>query len=89
MADVLLGLLQLIFYLFCLLLLARALLSLAQVDPYHPAIQLLYILTEPILRPLRRAIPQVGAFDFSPLVAIILAQLIYIVLQRIVGALFQ
>ena len=34
-------------------------------------------LTEPILAPLRRIIPRVGRFDFSPLVAIILIQLIY------------
>ncbi len=33
-------------------------------------------ITEPILAPLRRIIPRVGMFDFTPLVAIILLQLI-------------
>jgi len=33
-------------------------------------------ITEPILAPLRRIIPRAGMFDFSPLVAIILLQLI-------------
>ena len=34
-------------------------------------------ITKPILAPLRRIIPRVGRFDFTPLVAIILLQLIY------------
>lgn len=29
----------------------------------------LYTITEPVLGPLRRAIPPIGGFDFSPLVA--------------------
>ena len=33
-------------------------------------------ITEPLLAPLRRIIPRVGMFDFTPLVAIILLQLI-------------
>ena len=33
-------------------------------------------ITEPMLAPLRRIIPRAGMFDFTPLVAIILLQLI-------------
>ncbi len=33
-------------------------------------------ITEPVLAPLRRIIPRAGMFDFTPLVAIILLQLI-------------
>ena len=33
-------------------------------------------ITEPLLAPLRRIIPRLGMFDFTPLVAIILLQLI-------------
>ena len=33
-------------------------------------------ITEPILAPLRRIIPRVGMFDFTPMIAIILLQLI-------------
>ena len=33
-------------------------------------------ITEPLLAPLRRLIPRLGMFDFTPLVAIILLQLI-------------
>ncbi len=35
-----------------------------------------YRITEPLLAPLRRIIPRAGMFDFSPLVAIIILQLI-------------
>ncbi len=37
---------------------------------------ILYRVTEPILAPLRRIIPRVGMFDFTPLAAIILIQAI-------------
>ena len=37
---------------------------------------ILYRVTEPILAPLRRIIPRVGVLDLTPLVAIILLQLI-------------
>jgi len=37
---------------------------------------ILFRITEPLLAPLRRIIPRVGMFDFTPLVAIILLQLI-------------
>jgi len=33
-------------------------------------------ITEPVLAPLRRIIPRAGMFDFTPMVAIILLQLI-------------
>ena len=33
-------------------------------------------ITEPILSPLRRIIPRTGMFDFTPMVAIILLQLV-------------
>lgn len=36
--------------------------------------QILFEITEPILGPLRRIIPSVGMFDFSPMVALLLLQ---------------
>ena len=44
--------------------------------------QVLYQITEPILGPLRRIIPTIGMFDISPIVAIILLQVIGEVLVR-------
>ncbi len=44
--------------------------------PTNVLVTILYRVSEPILAPLRRIIPLVGIFDFTPLVAIILIQLI-------------
>ncbi|MGE5591377.1 MAG: YggT family protein [Bacillota bacterium] len=45
-----------------------------------------YQLTEPILSPIRRALPTMGGLDFSPIIALLLVQLV----QRLVrGLLFQ
>ena len=45
--------------------------------------QVLYQLTEPILSPLRRIIPNLGMFDITPIVAFILLQVIGDVLVRL------
>ena len=63
---------NLFFYLLSLAILARVLLSWVRVSPYHPAVEFLYRITEPILAPLRRVIPPVGMADISPIVAMIL-----------------
>jgi len=44
--------------------------------PYHPVRSALDRLVEPLLAPLRRFVPLVGMIDFTPLVFIILVQLI-------------
>lgn len=41
---------------------------------------ILHQVTEPILAPLRRFIPRMGIVDFTPLVAVVLLQLIAILL---------
>lgn len=43
-------------------------------------------LLDPILAPIRRVMPGTGAIDFSPLVVIILLQVVLIVLRNIVIA---
>ena len=52
------------------------------VNPQAPLMPLLYMLTAPILDPIRRVLPRT-AIDFSPLVVLILAQIGIIVLSRI------
>jgi YggT family protein len=54
----------------------RVLLSWFPIDPRNPLVTLLYEITEPILEPLRRVIPRMGMFDLSPLVALLLIQLL-------------
>ncbi len=38
--------------------------------------EVLYDLTEPVLAPLRRMLPDTGGFDFSPVVAVVLLSLL-------------
>jgi YggT family protein len=46
------------------------------VSPYHPIMEFLRRLVSPMLDPIRRIMPQTGMFDLSPLVLLILVQLI-------------
>jgi YggT family protein len=46
------------------------------VSPYHPVMEFLRRLVSPMLDPIRRIMPRTGMLDFSPLVLIILVQLI-------------
>jgi YggT family protein len=49
-------------------------------DPYHPVRQTLDGLVEPMLAPIRRVVPLIGMFDFSPLILIILVRILSSVL---------
>jgi len=55
---------------------ARAIISWFPVNPGNRLVALLYQITEPILDPLRRIIPRVGMIDITPMIAIILLQVI-------------
>ena len=57
------------------LILAQAIMSYF-VSPYHPVRQTVDRLLEPLYAPIRRFMPQTGMLDFSPLVLIILVQVI-------------
>ncbi|MDA3934708.1 MAG: YggT family protein [Gammaproteobacteria bacterium] len=46
----------------------------------HPIIPLIYQLSEPLLRPIRRILPTLGGLDFSPLVVILLLQFLMILI---------
>jgi YggT family protein len=71
---------QTLFQVYSFILLARVLTSWFQVDPYNPVIRILYQLTEPLLAPIRRLLPQTGMMDFSPIVAFV----VITVVERIV-----
>lgn len=66
-------------YFLILLLIAQAIIS--WINPYSPLYPVCNALTDPVLRPIRRIIPLVGRIDLSPLVAILLIQVILIFLQ--------
>jgi len=64
-----------------LIVLARVLLTwFPGIDPYHPVARFLFEATEPVLLPIRRFLqqqfPQMGPYDFSPMVLLILIMVI-------------
>lgn len=56
-------------------------------DPFHPIRRGVDRIVEPMLSPIRRVVPQLGMLDFSPLVLIILIQLVGGLLNRILFSL--
>ena len=52
-------------------------------NPYTPVAPVLAAMTRPFLRPLRRFVPAVANFDLTPLVLVIIAQVLLIVLWNI------
>ncbi|MBT3847743.1 MAG: YggT family protein [Candidatus Marinimicrobia bacterium] len=62
-----------IFNLLQMLIMIRVLLSWIPHDPYNQIIQILYRITEPILKPIRDILPmQSMGMDFSPIAAFFL-----------------
>jgi len=57
-------------------IIARALLSWFPIAPGNPLVSFLNSITEPFLAPLRRVVPRVGMLDITPLIAILLLQVI-------------
>jgi YggT family protein len=45
-------------------------------SPYHPVRLIIDRVVEPMLRPIRRVIPPIGMLDISPLVLIVIIQIL-------------
>jgi len=73
--SILITIVNLFSQLLTLLVLAQALMSYF-VSPYHPVRQTLDRLLEPVYAPIRRLIPPMGMLDLSPMVLIILVQIV-------------
>ncbi len=54
-----------------LVILLRIVLTWVPHDREHPASQLLFKVTEPVLEPVRKVIPSIGGLDASPIVVYI------------------
>jgi len=65
-------------------ILARVLLSWIPVDRSNALVRIIYEITEPILGPVRRVLPPLGGLDLSPVVALILIQLLQRILLTII-----
>jgi YggT family protein len=86
--SVIYGAVDFLFTALTLAIVARAVISWFRVSPYHPAVQILDQVTEPLLAPLRRLIPPRGMIDFSPLVAILLLQVVQQIALVFIASLF-
>ena len=86
--DVLRYLLSLAFDLYGLALFVRVLFSWIQVPFASKATRFVWTVTEPVLAPLRRALPGLGGIDFSPVVAFFLLRLLQQVVFSLVSWIF-
>jgi YggT family protein len=67
-------------------LLAMIILSWVAAGSRHPAILLLYQITEPVMAPFRKALPSMGGMDFSPILVFILINIVQIALRHMAAA---
>jgi len=65
-----------------LLVIISAILSFVM-DPYHPVRRWIDSIVEPMLMPIRRVVPLVGALDFSPLILIIVIRIVFILILNL------
>ena len=72
-------------YLYSIVILARVLMSWVQVDPNSPLARTLIDLTEPVLAPIRNRLPPTVGLDFSPIIAMILLQIVGQMLMSFFG----
>jgi YggT family protein len=56
--------------LYMYIIIARAVISWVNPDPYNPIVRLLNSVTEPVLYRIRRRLPLFGGIDFSPIIVI-------------------
>lgn len=66
------NILHILLNLYMWIVIARALISWVNPDPYNPIVRLLYNLTEPVLQTVRRHLPlYFGGIDFTPMLVIL------------------
>ncbi len=74
------NLLKTVIYVHMFIIIIQIVISWVNPGAYNPITVIMYQLSEPILKPARRLIPPAGGFDFSPMIAIIVLQLMLILL---------
>jgi YggT family protein len=53
------------------IIIARAVISWVNPDPYNPIVSILYRTTEPVLYQIRKRLPAMGGLDLSPLIVLL------------------
>lgn len=76
---------SLVFQIYIFIVIARAIVSWVNPDPYNPIVRFLYNATEPILARMRRYIPlQFSGIDLSPIALLLALSIIEQVLLKII-----
>ena len=83
-AAAVLKLLQLLLNVYFFAIIIRAIISWLNPHPLHPGYIILCQLTEPVLAPARKIIPTISGIDLSPLVVLVLLQVLSIFLQVLI-----
>jgi len=78
-----LGVLGLVINIYFFALLAMIILSWIAPGNNHPALMLLFQITEPVMAPFRKVLPPMGGMDFSPILLFILINVIQIALRHV------
>lgn len=77
------GVLDMLLGMLIFLLIARAVISWVNADPYNPIVRFLNSSTEPMLRPLRKYIPIIGgALDLTPVALLFIIYFLKIALVQ-------
>ncbi len=66
------SILDIVFTIYTFIVIIAAVLSWVNPDPYNPIVRFLYVVTEPVLRPIRRLLPLRLPIDISPLILLLL-----------------
>jgi YggT family protein len=64
--------LDIILTIYMYIIIARALISWVNPDPYNPIVSFLYRVTEPVLYRIRKRLPSMGGLDLSPLIVLLI-----------------
>jgi len=75
-------LLVLLIYIYIFVIIIQAIISWIQPGSYSPFTVLLYQLSDPLVKPIRRYIPTTGGIDWSPFIILILLNLALMLLAR-------
>jgi YggT family protein len=70
-----------LFFVLQFAIIIRALMSWFNPSPENPIVRLVIEITEPVLAPLRRIVPKIGMIDITPIVAILLMNVIQSMLE--------
>ena len=81
-----LGLIGLLVNIYFFALLAMIILSWVARGSGHPAIHLLYQITEPVMAPFRKILPPMGGLDLSPILVFILINVFQIALRHMAAS---